>query len=854
MILSGLTLICSLFLSLSGINGYSSMHVSEINNEKSVIFEGNYINMPASEAINKINSKDSENVKISFFIKPSDSLETLKFNRPSVSNADLSDVQNNLKQYRDRIKENIFSNNLDSYEEISNLFSENDGVNIEVSNVNSLITAYIDFSKITDKLIDNLNESLNELGSKIDEIYIGNEVGVESLSSLPNTFEKINVDNMINNGPYDGSGINVGIVEAGVNKDKDGGILNVSKYSTNTPGYDDYYGRSIKIKPGQTDLSYHADHVAMIAVGNNGIARGSNILSCYSDGVESYAKWLIDEGMNVANGSFGGVENYGIYPSESKLMDEWINNYLFTFVAAAGNKAYDDDGNIINDNYVTWPATGFNVISVGNSYESSSMLGSGSCYKEMSSYFGSKPNIVAPGSTTTNSYNPYKNTYSGTGTSYAAPQVTGCIALLMEEFPYLVAYPELVTSIITSSASPMSSTYNNESGDNHYDASGLHNQIGAGLLNYEKMREAANQYLSITRPKNSSTGIIPQYIDIVATDEQRIRASSAWLYDEDTFTDYDLELYKLDVDGTMDKVAYIDDPYNNVEFIDFDVQTTGTYRLVVNQKEQNTANDFIGLSYVLIDDEGGSASGATNIDDTLDSHFEIDRSIYEDYGDTYNNEAITETEINDGIHIYETTRKRARYTDDGKLVLSAKSNDSNSAYMEYKFDITDPINDDWGLYNIKYQFGLWSDDESLIRNSSIDLYGLHHGSWLLIRHFDPKEMSTDPNNLKTYIDCLDFPVNGLRFYVKTNYTNNDNNVGRVVIGNIEGDIHYHLYTKYEQYNDNYHKVACGCGDYHLESHTWGPSYSSGIYEYANCTKCNEQHNMTSGGPIVTPIV
>lgn len=115
-------------------------------------------------------------------------------------------------------------------------------------------------------------------------------------------------------------------------------------------------------------------------------------------------------------------------------------------------------------------------------------------------------------------------------------------------------------------------------------------------------------------------------------------------------------------------------------------------------------------------------------------------------------------------------------------------------------------------------------------------------------------MSTDPNNLETYIDCLDFPVNGLRFYVKTNYTNNNNNVGRVVIGNIEGDIHHHLYTKYEQYNDNYHKVVCGCGDDHLESHTWGPSYSFGIYEYANCTKCNEQHNMTSGGPIVTPIV
>ena len=857
MILSILaTIVCSLSFTLSGIQNYTSSFFTQKSNEKSVVFEGDYINLPNSVALSEINDEASQEIKVYFFIEPSNSLETIRTNRPSISDEDLTDVQNDLKEYRERIQNNIHENNLHSYSKIRDLFAKDENVKIEISKVNSLITASMSPHKITEELITNLNKSLNANGSTIDEIYIGNEPQVESFSSLPTTFEKINVDNMINNGPYDGSGINVGIVESAAYDDTSGGVIDVSKYGTNLPGYDDYYGRSIKIRSGQTDLSYHADHVAMIAVGNNGIARDSNILSCYSQGgVESYAKWLVDENMNVANGSFGGVLDYGIYPSQSKLMDEWIKNYLFTFVAAAGNKTYDEDKNVINDNYVTWPATGFNVISVGNSYESSSIIEiNDSCYKEMSNYYGSKPNIIAPGTTTTNSYNPIDKKYSGTGTSYAAPQVTGCIALLMEEFPYLVAYPELVTSIITSSASPMSSTYNNEYGDNHYDGSGLHNQIGAGLLNYEKMREAANQYLSITRPKNSSVGIIPQYIDIVATDGQRIRASSAWLYDEDTFTDYDLELYKLDVDGTMDKVTYIDDPYNNVEFIDFNVQTTGTYRLVVNQKEQNTANDFIGLSYVLIDDEGGSTSGATNIDDTLDSHFEIDRSIYEDYGDTYNNEAITETEINDGIHIYETTRKRARYTDDGKLVLSAKSNDSNSAYMEYKFDITDPINDDWGLYNIKYQFGLWSDDESLIRNSTIDLYGLHHGSWLLIRHFDPKEMSTDPNNLKTYIDCLDFPVNGLRFYVKTNYTNNNNNVGRVVIGNIEGDIHYHLYTKYEQYNDNYHKVVCGCGDYHLESHTWGPSYSSGIYEYANCTKCDEQHNMTSGGPIVTPIV
>ena len=50
----------------------------------------------------------------------------------------------------------------------------------------------------------------------------------------------------------------------------------------------------------------------------------------------------------------------------------------------------------------------------------------------------------------------------------------------------------------------MSSTYNTLSGDNYYDQSGLHNEIGAGLLNYEKMREAMNNYVSITRARNSS--------------------------------------------------------------------------------------------------------------------------------------------------------------------------------------------------------------------------------------------------------------------------------------------------------------------------------------------------------------
>jgi len=829
------SLFCILAMSLVTTNYLFShdalLKLEDLPNKKLVIFEST-TNLSESNNLNSSKAVDSKYEIRIILNHPNYDVEL-----PSIDvlqKMEPSTVDTLLQEYRDEVSEVIFQDN----NRVAKIIKNNTSIkNIIPSHYASLLTCDIDKNDIDYKLVSELNLIANNLDC-VEDVYIS-EILQESYIpeyTLDSTFEKINVKDMVYSREFDGSGVKVGIVDAG--------ILDTSNYSGTSSNNNDYYGRNIIKKPNQSGTSYHSDHVAMISVGNNGIAPGTDIYtSLFTGGINDYLGWMIDNDVNIVNTSFGSSDDAtnGTYTSDAKIADQLIKDYFLVLVGSAGNS------NTSPNLRITSPKTGFNYIIVGNSGSSSDYILSSSCFREQDEYHASKPTLMAPGTTTTNAS-------SGTGTSFASPQVVGCLALLMEEFPYLKFYPELCTSIVTSSASPMSSTYNNTCGDNYYDGSGLHNQIGAGLLNYEKMREAANQYLSITRPKNSSTGIIPQYLDIVASDEQRIRASFAWLYEEDTFTDYDLELYKLDVDGTMDKVAYIDDSYNNVEFIDFDVKTTGTYRLVINQKEQNVANDYIGLSYVLIDDASGSTSGATNVDNTLSSHFKIDRSIYEDYGETYNQDEIIDYETNDGIYTFETTRKRARYTNDGKLVLSAKSNDSDSAYMEYKFDITDSIDDDWGLYNIKYQFGLWSDDESLIRKSSIDLYGLYHGAWLLIRHFDPKEMSTDPDNLKTYIDCLEFPVNGLRFYVKTNYTNNDNNVGRVVIGNIEGDIHYHLYHNYEQYNDYNHKIVCDCGDYHLQSHTWGDSYWVSNNEYANCTKCNRQHNMTSSGAIVTPIV
>ena len=101
----------------------------------------------------------------------------------------------------------------------------------------------------------------------------------------------------------------------------------------------------------------------------------------------------------------------------------------------------------------------------------------------------------------------------------------------------------------------------------------------------------------------------------------------------------------------------------------------------------------------------------------------------------------------------------------------------NKAYLEYHFNKE--------VVEINYEFGLWSDDESLIKNSSIRLEVLYDSKWVTVKTFDAKTMSTDKDQLNLYITTLDVPTSAFRFIVETNKVSNNNNRGRVVIGNID---------------------------------------------------------------------
>lgn len=470
--------------------------------------------------------------------------------------------------------------------------------NFDVSTISSTIKVQTNKENITLELLTNYNELLSRK-SHIDQIFISEAMNYDNkIQELVNTFPRIHVDSMISAGTYTGRDVTVGIVEAA-------GVLQLGTYSGVNPNNNDYTNRDITIRPGQTGNSTHADAVAMIAAGNNGIARGSNILSSLSTGgPNGYLTWMIDEGANIINTSFGvGTDTtHGTYTSQAITVDQIIRQNFVTIVGSAGNT------NTSPLRRITSPKTAYNYITVGNSATSTTTLWNTSCFREQTGYGASKPNLTAPGSLTTNAM-------GGNGTSFASPQVAGALALLMEEFPYLVAYPELNLAIVTASASPMSGNYNSSSSDSEstFDASGLHNQIGSGLLNYEMMREAANNYISITRPSNSSIEMIPQTIEFNAVKNQRVRASLAWLASgntTDNFTNYDLYLHRKNSNGTYTLLKHIDGATNNVEFLDYTFGNNGTFRLSIQQKEVNVRTDYLALSYVLIDEsDGGSRSG-----------------------------------------------------------------------------------------------------------------------------------------------------------------------------------------------------------------------------------------------------
>lgn len=265
-----------------------------------------------------------------------------------------------------------------------------------------------------------------------------------------------------------GEGVTIGMIETGV------------------PDVDDS-DLDGKVTALNTNVTQHATIVAKII---HAMAPDANIVAVAAgSNTEHYIgiEQLISAGISVINMSAGWGrsdtwDDYW-YSPEEEWFDHISNVHKVTFVCAAGNNGFVGNGDIVS------PAMAYNVITVGavDDQNTGSVLTDDFLMPTSSTGNGeedgcAKPDVVAPGIGPTY-YDVETQGYEiSSGTSCAAPIVTGLVAQMMEYDSTLKGQAMVVKAIILACCDRKVSSDNTETM-----AEGLTEEQGAGVVNAMRM-------------------------------------------------------------------------------------------------------------------------------------------------------------------------------------------------------------------------------------------------------------------------------------------------------------------------------------------------------------------------------
>lgn len=292
--------------------------------------------------------------------------------------------------------------------------------------------------------------------------------------------------------------------------------------------------------------------------------------------------------IHIISASFGNNKTSEYKPQDSEWDQFSYDNNIVIF-KSAGNT-----GN--NEEYVTTPGKGLNLITVGNycragqtacSSPTVDTIKSSSSWRDPETK-NSKPELSAPGTSIV-----YGGLTADSGTSYAAPHAAGIAADFMGSslssyFKYNPAY--IKAQMLVSSGDEISGGYSKvgvggiDFRDGYYESTGN----GSTWVSSEYSASVWNNWANNDVIPNN--GYIDWNFTVSSSTTASVKVALVWMnsgnytysHKNDTYPlGLDLDLYVYDPNGNL--VASSVKRYNGFEFVSFTPTVLGTYRVQIRK-------------------------------------------------------------------------------------------------------------------------------------------------------------------------------------------------------------------------------------------------------------------------------